>query len=53
MSLTLTCIEAHAEGEPGRVIVDADALVPGDTMNLKVTYPADLAVAAMILRGRK
>ena len=28
-------------------------LVCGDTTNLKVTYPADLALAAMILRGRK
>ena len=28
-------------------------LVNGDSTNLKVTYPADLALAAMILRGRK
>ena len=28
-------------------------LVSGDSTNLKVTYPADLALAAMILRGRK
>ena len=28
-------------------------LVRGDTSNLKVTFPADLALAAMILRGRK
>ena len=28
-------------------------LVRGDTTNLKVTYPADLALAAMILRGRR
>ncbi len=28
-------------------------LVAGDGTNLKVTYPADLALAAMILRGRK
>jgi len=28
-------------------------LVRSDTTNLKVTYPADLALAAMILRGRK
>ena len=27
-------------------------LVRGDATNLKVTYPADLALAAMILRGR-
>ena len=28
-------------------------LVQGDATNLKVTYPADLMLAAMILRGRK
>jgi len=28
-------------------------LVRGDSTNLKVTYPTDLALAAMILRGRK
>jgi 2-C-methyl-D-erythritol 4-phosphate cytidylyltransferase len=28
-------------------------LVRGDATNLKVTYPADLALAAMIIRGRK
>jgi 2-C-methyl-D-erythritol 4-phosphate cytidylyltransferase len=28
-------------------------LVKGDSTNLKVTYPADLALAAMILRARK
>ena len=38
MALTLTCIEAHAEGEPGRVIVDADALVPGDTIEERFAY---------------
>ena len=31
----------------------APRLVAGDTTNLKVTYPADLGLAAMILRGRK
>ena len=31
----------------------APKLVLGDATNLKVTYPADLALAAMILRGRK
>ena len=40
MALTLTCIEAHAEGEPGRVIVDADALVPGDTIEERFAYAA-------------
>lgn len=28
-------------------------LVPADATNLKVTYPADLVMAALILRGRK
>ena len=28
-------------------------LVRADATNLKVTYPADLVLAAMILRGRK
>ncbi|MDX9945194.1 MAG: 2-C-methyl-D-erythritol 4-phosphate cytidylyltransferase, partial [Azonexus sp.] len=28
-------------------------LVRGDSTNLKVTFPADLSLAAMILRGRK
>lgn len=40
MTLRLTCIEAHAEGEPGRVIVDADALVPGDTIQDRFDYAA-------------
>ena len=31
----------------------APKLVRGDSTNLKVTFPADLALAAMILRGRK
>jgi 2-C-methyl-D-erythritol 4-phosphate cytidylyltransferase len=31
----------------------APRLVRGDSTNLKVTYPADLALAGMILRGRK
>lgn len=37
--------------------IEADAAAPklvrGDATNLKVTYPADLVLAAMILRGRK
>ena len=40
MTLRLACIEAHAEGEPGRVIVDADALVPGDTIEERFAYAA-------------
>lgn len=38
MTLTLTCIEAHAEGEPGRVLVDVDHLVPGDTIVQRFDY---------------
>lgn len=30
--LTLTTVEVHAEGEPGRVVLDAAHLVQGDTM---------------------
>ena len=41
--------------EAGAIEADGAApkLVRGDSTNLKVTYPADLALAAMILRGRK
>ncbi len=41
--------------EAGAIEADGAAprLVRGDATNLKVTYPADLALAAMILRGRK
>lgn len=41
--------------EAGAIETDGAApkLVRGDATNLKVTYPADLALAAMILRGRK
>jgi len=31
-SLTLTTVEVHAEGEPGRVVLDAADLVQGETM---------------------
>ncbi len=31
-SRTLTCFEAHAEGEPGRVIVDGVGDIPGDSV---------------------
>jgi proline racemase len=40
MTLRLTAIEAHAEGEPGRVIVDADHLVPGDSIEERFAYAA-------------
>ena len=48
-----TCREVTDEAGAVEALGHAPRLVPGDTMNLKVTYPADLAVAAMILRGRK
>ncbi len=38
MSLSFTSIEAHAEGEPGRVIVDVDDLVPGSTIAERFDY---------------
>ena len=40
MTLTLTAIEAHAEGEPGRVLVDVDHLVPGRTIEERFAYAA-------------
>ena len=40
MSLHLTSIEAHAEGEPGRVIVDVDHLVPGESIEERFAYAA-------------
>ena len=41
-----TWAEVQALGQQPR-------LVRGDATNLKVTYPADLTLAALILRGRK
>lgn len=38
MTLQLTCIEAHAEGEPGRVLVDVDHLVPGESIAERFAY---------------
>jgi proline racemase len=38
VSLSFTSIEAHAEGEPGRVIVDVDDLVPGSTIVERFDY---------------
>ncbi len=38
MTLRFTSIEAHAEGEPGRVIVDVDHLVPGATIAERFDY---------------
>src|ERR671932_1007556 len=34
----LTTVEVHAEGEPGRVVVDAGSLVHGDTMAERLAY---------------
>jgi proline racemase len=36
--MTLSAVEAHAEGEPGRVIFDVDDLVPGDTIAERFDY---------------
>lgn len=36
--LTLTTVEVHAEGEPGRVVLDAAHLVHGDTMAERLAY---------------
>ena len=38
MSLRFTSIDAHAEGEPGRVIVGMDDLVPGATIAERFDY---------------
>ncbi len=35
---TLHTIEVHAEGEPGRVVLDADHLIIGDTMAARLQY---------------
>jgi proline racemase len=37
-STGLTTVEVHAEGEPGRVVVDAGSLVQGDTMAERLAY---------------
>ena len=36
--LSLTTVDAHAEGEPGRIILDAGRLVRGDTMAERLAY---------------
>jgi proline racemase len=36
--VTLTTVEVHAEGEPGRIILDAGSLVRGDTMGERLAY---------------
>jgi 2-C-methyl-D-erythritol 4-phosphate cytidylyltransferase len=47
------CREVTDEAGAIEALGLAPKLVRADTTNLKVTYPADLALAAMILRGRK
>lgn len=37
-ALSLTSIEAHAAGEPGRILVDAARLVRGDTMRERLDH---------------
>jgi proline racemase len=36
--LTLTTVEVHAEGEPGRIVLDAGDLVRGDTMPERLAH---------------
>ena len=38
MTQHFTTVEAHAEGEPGRVIFDVDHLVPGNTIAERFAY---------------
>jgi 2-C-methyl-D-erythritol 4-phosphate cytidylyltransferase len=54
-------IEALRAADPARVTDEASAieglglkprLVMGDSRNIKVTFPEDLAIAELILRGR-
>ena len=47
------CCEVTDEASAIEALGLKPKLVCGDTTNLKVTFPADLALAAMILRGRK
>ena len=55
-------VEALRTGDPERITDEASAvealglkprLVMGSTRNLKVTYPEDLELAGMILKGRE
>lgn len=52
-----SALQNHREVTDEAGAIEAAGLTPrlvrGDSTNLKVTYPADLALAAMILRGRK
>jgi len=47
------CLEVTDEAGAIEALGLKPKLVRGDATNLKVTYPADLALAAMILRARK
>ena len=47
------CREVTDEAGAVEALGLAPRLVRGDTTNLKVTYPADLALAGLILRGRQ
>ena len=47
------CREVTDEAGAVEALGHQPKLVRGDSTNLKVTFPADLALAAMILRGRK
>ncbi|WP_222119144.1 proline racemase family protein [Microbacterium sp. 1.5R] len=51
-AIALETVEVHAEGEPGRIVMNADALVRGDTMAAKFAYCRDNLddVRRMLLR---
>jgi hypothetical protein len=37
----LECVEAHAEGKPGRIVINAGGLVSGETMRERFQYCVD------------
>ena len=47
------CSSVTDEAGALEALGDAPRLVAGDATNLKVTYPADLPLAALILRSRR
>ena len=52
----LGCPEEPRQRDLASIAMDGiggESAMRGDATNLKVTYPADLALAAMILRARK
>ena len=41
LTKTIKMVEAHAEGEVGRIVTGGDFYVPGDTMLSKMNYIND------------